>query len=644
MRGNALRDRRGSTVGETVGDEAGVHNTTFGAGVGLPVIRGLSGTRVKVLSNGGATHDASTFSPDHASTADATLAESIRVLRGPAILRYGGGALGGAIDVDDGRIPLRPPSRPVSGTASSSYGSNGRERVNALKLDTGGGPVALRASGFARDRSDSHIAGCAVDDAAVFQQFGQINTRNSCGRLYNSDARSAGGTLGGTVFIGDALFGAAVNNSSNNYGIPPAPGHSHGGDDRTRIDMDNRRVDTRAEWLGEGWLQTLRYTGAHIEYRHDEIDDGTIATTFRNKAIEQRLEAEHALGENFAGTVGVHHVQRRFSAVGLESFIPRTELRSSAVYVTQRMNWRSLTLEAGARAELTRMQAGERELATTVVDLPDRKFNANSRTLAAYWRMTPSLRIGTVLSHAQRAPEIHELYSLGPHLATRTYDVGNLDLGSETLHGREWLIEYDDSTWRARINLFVNRFDDFIYQRTVPNFFYDTDEERIRPACVRLEECLPVTNFSQSDARLHGFEAEIARGWDSQGWGRVELSLFADEVKGRLTRLREDVPRLPPLRFGSELSFRHESWTGRLRLTRYADQDRPGTGETTTDGYTRLDANLSHRRALGEQRMLTLSLRARNLLDADARNATSLLRNFSPEPGRSIEVAASLEF
>ncbi|MFX6483845.1 Plug domain-containing protein, partial [Acinetobacter baumannii] len=91
------RDRKGATLGETVGDEAGVHNASFGTGVGLPVIRGLSGARVKVLSNGGGTHDATTFSPDHASTADTAVADSVRILRGPATIRYGGGAIGGVV-------------------------------------------------------------------------------------------------------------------------------------------------------------------------------------------------------------------------------------------------------------------------------------------------------------------------------------------------------------------------------------------------------------------------------------------------------------------------------------------------------------------------------------------------------------------
>jgi iron complex outermembrane receptor protein len=644
LKGGGLRDRRGGTLGETVGEEAGVHNASFGSGVGLPVIRGLSGARVKVLSNGGATYDASIFSPDHASTADTTMAESVRILRGPATVRYGGGAIGGVVDVDDGRIPLQVPRRAFSGGLDTSVNMNGAERVGALRLEGGNSALALRGSAFSRGRQDSRIPGCAVDDHAVFQQFGQINTENSCGTLRNSDAHSAAGTLGGSVFVGNALLGAAVSNGSNNYGIPPAPGHSHGGENRVRIRMDNRRVDTRAEWLGESWLEGIRYTGSHVEYRHDEIDNGTVATTFRNDAIEQRLEAAHRIHENLPGVIGVHHVQRRFAALGFESFVPRTELRSSAIYAMQKVQWSAWTLEAGWRADLTRVEAVQRQS----VAYPARRMATQGRSLALHWQASDALKLSISRSMSERPPEIHELYSLGPHLATRTYEVGRADLDIETMRGLDFGAEFETDRVSARLNLFANEADQYIYQQTRPGF-YNTARAGLglnpfQGNCVRLEECLPIVQHTQSAARLKGFEAEVTIKWTQTRAGNVEWSLFADEVEGRLTALRQDLPRLPPLRYGTQLAFRTEAWDGRLRVTRYTDQDRPGINETATDGYMRVDANLNHVSRLGDGSEATVFLRIRNLLDAEIRNSTSFLRTFSPEPGRSVEVGMNLSF
>ncbi|MBT9515564.1 MAG: TonB-dependent receptor [Methyloversatilis discipulorum] len=644
LRGEALRDRKGATLGETVGDEAGVHNASFGTGVGLPVIRGLSGARVKVLSNGGGTHDATTFSPDHASTADTAVADSVRILRGPATIRYGGGAIGGVVDVADERIPTRLPQKALSGAVDLGYNTNASERISSLRLDGGRGPFALHASASSRDRGDARIAGCAVDDDAVQQQFGLINTRNSCGRLYNSDARAAAGTLGGSLFIGNALLGAAVNNASNDYGIPPAPGHSHGGDDRVRIVMDNRRVDTRAEWLGEGWLQSLRYTGAHVDYRHDEVDQGAVATTFRNKAIEQRIELEHTFGEHLGGTVGVHHTRRDFSALGVEAFIPQTSMRSSALYATQHVDISSLRFELGWRGEMTRMEAGDRELAGGfAVSFPRRRINAQSTSASLRWQAADALSFTVSAAHAERAPEIHELYSLGAHLATRTYDLGDPGLNKEGARSIDLSALYEDARLRAAVSVYANDVSNYIFQRSEA-FFYDTAEEQFRFACVRLEECLQVVQYAQSRAKLRGFEAELALKWATSRFGDVEWSVFADAVRARLPVLDEDVPRMPPLRLGTQLAARKGAWSGRVRITRHAAQDRPGANETASDGYTLVGANLNHVRPLDGGRTLTLYLKARNLLNAEARNPVSFLRSFSPEPGRSVEAGLSLSF
>lgn len=642
--GEALRDRKGATLGETIGEEAGVHNASFGSGVGLPVIRGLSGARVKVLSNGGGTHDATTFSPDHASTADTMLADSVRILRGPATIRYGGGAIGGMVDVSDARIPTQLPQKGLAGSVDLGFNTNASERIGALRIDGGVGPVALHASAGSRDRGDSRIAGCAVDDAAVQQQFGLINARNSCGRLYNSDARAASGTLGGSVFIGSALLGAAVNNASNEYGIPPAPGHSHGGDDRVRIVMDNRRVDTRAEWLGEGWLQSLRYTGAHVDYRHDEVDQGVVATTFRNKAIEQRLELEHAFGEHLNGTAGVHHTRRDFSALGVEAFIPQTSMRSSAVYATQRAELSSLRFELGWRGEMTRMEAADRELAGGfTVNFPGRHFNAQSTSASLRWQAAAPLSFTLSAAHAQRAPEIHELYSLGAHLATRTYDLGDPALKKEGVRSIDLSTHFEDDRLRAAVSVYANDVDSYVFQRTQA-FFYDTAEEQFRFACIRLEKCLQVVQYAQSRAKLRGFEAELALKWAATRFGDIEWSVFADAVRARLPSLDEDVPRMPPLRAGMQVAAHKGAWSGRIRITHHWAQDRPGANETASEGYTLVGANLNHVRQLDGGRQLTLSVKARNLLNAEARNPVSFLRSFSPEPGRSVEAVLGFSF
>ncbi len=50
--GEDLRDVVSSSLGETLLFEPGISNTSYGPGVGKPVIRGQTGPRVLVLQNG----------------------------------------------------------------------------------------------------------------------------------------------------------------------------------------------------------------------------------------------------------------------------------------------------------------------------------------------------------------------------------------------------------------------------------------------------------------------------------------------------------------------------------------------------------------------------------------------------------------
>src|SRR5690554_5939407 len=87
----------------------GARGSSFGAGVSRPVIRGMDGARVKVLSDGIDVLDASTLSADHAVTTEPLLLQQIEVLKGPATLLYGGGAVGGVVNLLDRKIPTQLP-------------------------------------------------------------------------------------------------------------------------------------------------------------------------------------------------------------------------------------------------------------------------------------------------------------------------------------------------------------------------------------------------------------------------------------------------------------------------------------------------------------------------------------------------------
>ena len=97
------------SIGETLAQQPGVSATSFGPTASAPVLRGLSGDRVRVLTDGIGTLDLSSAGPDHAISINPLTAERIEVLRGPAALLFGSSAIGGVVNVIDTRIPRRVP-------------------------------------------------------------------------------------------------------------------------------------------------------------------------------------------------------------------------------------------------------------------------------------------------------------------------------------------------------------------------------------------------------------------------------------------------------------------------------------------------------------------------------------------------------
>lgn len=645
-----LRRRTESSLGATLDEELGVHNASFGPGVGQPVIRGLSGPRVKIALGGLGNHDAASVSPDHAITLEPLLAEQIRVVRGPAAIRYGSGAVGGVVEVEDGRIPQAVAEQPIKGAFEARYDSNGTRHAQVFKVDAGHRHVAGHLDGFQRNADNLAIPGDALDRGAVRASFGDTaGFRNTRGKLLNADADARGGSAGLSYIDERFLLGAAVNRYENNYGIPPGglPPHSHTpgvapGVQRIRLDLEQTRYDLDARWRAPLlFIDNLRVRVGYTDYAHSEIDGDRVSTLFTNEVLETRVELEHALRTWAPGTFGLQWQDRDFAAEGFESFVPASRIESHAAYLTQALDATRARLEFGARIEgsETRPEDGERSIGgAVVVKLPARlSYTAKSGMVALEVPLGSRLALRGSYDHAARAPDVQELLALGPHLSTRSFDVGNIALGLETTRGAGLALEWRTNALEARLNLFRNAIDAFIYQENL-GFLYNIEEQQFQIECVRVDVCVPAFGYLQQDALFSGYEAELALPWRWRDIG-IRLAAQTDYVRGYFRGDgKGDVPRLPPRTSGFSLRLDGPDWSAGFRATWAGGQRRAGINEAPTTGYCALSADASYTlgRHFGVQS--EVFLRARNLLDDEIRNSTSFLRAFMPEAGRSVEL------
>lgn len=656
LEGEELRKQLSGTLGETLAQQPGIANASFGPGVGLPVIRGLSGVRVKVLEDDIGAWDASSLGPDHAGGVEPALAERIRVIRGPAALSYGGGAIGGAVAIETRRIPDALPDRAIQGSIEQRKELLNRDRrgTSTLKLDGGAGIVAAHADAFLREQRDTAVPGDAIDAAAIVEQFGVPPKSNTHGYLDNSLARTRGGSTGMAIIGERWTTGLAYSELRNAYGIPlggHVEGHTHAnggaasGTQAVNIDMRQRRFDYKLGWQGDArWLDEARLRVGHIDYQHREIENGAAGTLFENEVTEIRAELIPAPIGPLSSSVGVQHIDRDFSAVGAEAFVPLTAQRSTGVWAIGSLDFTHWEIELGTRGERQRVE--QREPSRTLDDLSVMHTPIEHGTfnlhLSAAWSATERLRLSAALARAQRAPDIQELLALGTHMATRTFDIGQPKLAQERFANIDLGIEWRLPWAIVELHGFHNTANDFIYQQNT-GFFFDTDEHLIRSNCVKLDECLPVQRYRQDDAVFHGYELSVRGKSLDTRYGIIDTTLFSDYVRGRL-REGEDIPRLPPLRVGMRIDHASGAWSNDVALTWNADQNHPGLNETTTDSYVGVEAGTSFDFERITNIHATVFLRGRNLLNSEIRNSVSFLRNYAPERGCSVEAGIHVKF
>lgn len=611
LTGDYLTLKQGTTLGETLKQELGVHNRSFGSSVGQPVIRGQVGARVQVLQNGISSLDVSSVSPDHASSTEGVFADQIEVLRGPASLLYGSGSIGGIVNVIDNRIPMRK-SASSSNTFEQRYNSSSGQWSSALQHDGGLDKLAWHVDGFYRTSGDYAVP----------------KSSNGTGFVANTDAESWSGTLGSSWIDDWGMVGFSINHLDNNYGVPPL-------DEIVRIDVQQTRYDLKAE-INEpfSWAETLKLRFAYNDYQHAELEDGvTVGTLFDNQAMEARAElVHHQLGFIDYGALGFQAQHKDFSASGEEAFVPPSTLQSIAFFAVESIYDGDITYEAGLRIEHQQIDAdGFSRTQHTPVNA----------SISALWDASNNSVVSLAFTRAQRAPNVQELFSNGVHFATQSFETGDKNLALETSYNLELGFKTRIAAASLNLNVFNNWSKDFIVQQKTGQSF-NLDTEEINTLCTG--SCLPVFMTVQQDAQFYGFEAELTFPlWRSIN-NSLDAGLFSDYVRGQLDS-GGNVPRMPPLRYGLQLDYSHyKNLSAGLRLTRAQNQTHTADNETPTAGYLLLDANINYNWRLSKDSKALFFVKGSNLLNETIRNSTSFLKNFAPEPGRGAELGVRLTF
>jgi len=617
LRGDELRLKEGTTLGETLARQLGVQSSAYGAGAGRPIIRGQDAARVRITESGLGVADVSSLSPDHRVAADTFNSQQVEVLRGPGTLLYGSGASGGLVNIVSQRIPQQRLSEFGAGLHLRGTTAE-RERLGALELQ---GPVgdgaAWRLEGFKQRTSDYELA------EPLRNESGDVIASD---RLPNSRADTQSIAAGAAAFGSDFRVGGALQRYQSKYGIPNP-------EEPVTIDMKRTRTELQGDLTREfGVFSSLRTKFSYTDYQHAELEpSGDVGARFTNRSSEGRIELPHRSIGGFTGVLGVQLLGAEIRGAG-EGTLPETRQRNGAIFAIEEQRFGTVRTEFGARYEQVRYRVQEDY--GDGVRAASRDFDLYSGSAGAAWEFAQGYDIGATVTYSQRGPTAEELYFVGVHPATFAFEIGDSSLRKERAFNVDIALRKTTGPIRGKVNLFVNRIRDYVYGA------FDGSTTDVLDEDGAVEETLSNLFYRQDDARFRGAEAELELG-ESRG---PQARLWADTVGATLisgANAGANLPRISPTRYGLDLGWRADAWSAQAAVTRVQRQDRvavfdlrDGEPETATPGYTRVDLSAVYAVPFGSV-PIKVYAQVRNITDRDIRVHTSFLKEFAPQAGRS---------
>lgn len=734
---------RGSTLGEALKDELGVRMNQYGGGASAPVIRGMTGKRLKILNNNTTTGDMANVSPDHAIDVEPSLAKQIEIIRGPKTLLYSPSSVAGLVNTIDDKIPEEFPDKPFGGSLGYRYSSGDDQSLTTAKTTLGiADHVVLHAEGMTREANDYKVRSFINKDG------------DKVGRVPDSYARAKSGTLGLSLVDNDMGFlGVSYTKRRDHYGLPghsealhdteinifkasstiykpyliyypqlmaesdidydnpgvfrhihmfkpdtpTPPPHPVGG--RPWIDMTSERWDVRGQINNPlPGIEKIRATLGTVRYHHDELEDDYKADEFRNRSLNARIEFSHVPFHGLTGSYGFEYLRSKNFGEGLESrnyqrmrdvgYSPLTltrpqpllqdnKMENYGFFGLEQLEYGDFLFELGGRIDkqYSKMYFDEQLIEDNLFedmslpkwrrkietdksrpDISPRREYMYSGAFAAHWNFYPGFRANFIFSHQERAPNTQELYAHGPHAATNSAEVGNMNLTKEKSNSFELGLAYQDDRFNFRTSAYYTRYQNYIFAQTMnadrgPASIQSLDEPRL-------------LRYNQSGARMWGVEGEL----DVKLNRIFTVGIFGDFMKGRLIERGETpaadygvrmagekreremvhldntwVPRMPAPRWGAKLDAQiTEHLRANVRYTYTKNQHDFAEFEEFTPGNEQVDFGIFYDNSWQDINY-SIYAKANNIGNSKVYSHESYLSEI-PQMGRNYMVGVQLSY
>lgn len=599
----SLQQKGAATLIEGLATIPGVSQVSTGTSIGKPVIRGLSGNRVLVYTQGVRLENQQ-FGEEHGLGLNDAGVESVEVIKGPASLLYGSDALGGVLYFNPEKFAN---SGDWSGDFSQRLFSNTLGSNSSLGLKTSGEHWKFLVRGSYNSHADYQIAD---GDRVTNTRFNETDLKAGIG--YNS-----------------SVFSSVLRYNFNklNLGIPEEgiAEQSTGRD----VLYPRQGVDNHILSLHNTFYFKTSKLDADLGYifnDRSEFEDSNVAVlhmelaTF-NYDVKYYLPKLGKL-ETIVGVQGMNQTNRNF---GEELLIPNALTNDFGVFGTTNYEWKSNVIQAGLRFDNRKISTENHGLVGEegYFEALKRNFNSFNASLGYKTNFAENVTMRLNIASGFRAPNLAELTSNGVHEGSNRYEIGNADLKNEQNVQTDLNLEYKSSHFELFANGFYNHINDYIY--ISPNGGVIDGNN--------------VYDYVQANARLYGGEAGIHFHPHPLDW--LHLYSSFETVIGEKDN-GDALPLIPANRWNT--TFRGEFniknwWTAgfaTVNIESVFDQNNYSAFETKTNDYTLVNLSLGGKINIGKTHF-NLNLNGNNIFDKRYVSHLSRLKaDGIPNMGRNI--------
>ena len=691
--GDEIEDNATTSLGEAVDGYLGVSIADYGAAVGQPIIRGMSGPRVKVLKNGLVNRDVSGLGADHLNDIDLNDLQQVEIIKGPSSLLYANGTSGGIINVVDNCIAPEDFTTQefIAGLETQSVNDgdsqffNYKDNLNGFNVNVG-----YKKSEF----GNFDIPNDAIMHDEDHEGHDEHEGEEELSYLENSDLEIESTKFGISRAGEWGYVGISVDNHESMYGIPYHGEHSdeEGHDDHDEHEGEDDHdehegEDDHDEHEGErifsttdqesftikglynvngSLINSVTYNYRDTDYSlieahaeeegHDEHEgeehEEHAPTVFSNDATEYGAIFDLS-NDNFIQKISLNFVDEDSSIVGEEAFMNPANNEEFTIGYFVSADLDMFYLDAGFRLDQIDRTGSVTDEDHGDIDNYSIDDTTNSFALSLGRDLSDTLDVNFGFASVERLPSVIELFMNGPHMATGRLETGNPNLQSETSNNFDITFNYESGDFFAYASFYVNDVDNYITLQDELDGHDDHDDDDHGDEHGDDDHDddhgdehgdddhddhdefanLIHADYVQEDAEFRGYEFEFGRTF-RLGSGDLRLSFGRDDVNAEFTD-GHNVPRINPARNIYSLSYVENDWVFKLSLKDVEKQDDIGEGETVTDSYQMLNTRLTKTFDISGAGDLKVSIFGSNLLDEAARNHSSFVKKQVPLAGRN---------